>query len=762
MNQMRTMQPDFQQDALMDEDSIDLRHYWRVLLRFKWGILGLGLLSGVVTALVMLQAEDIFESRATLLFESNQPKIATIEDLYGMESQSREYYSTQFELLKNRTLAERVIDELNLGDHPEFRPQEGGFSVRGFINDMLGALMPGEEALPAAESEQQFQRRTSLVNAFNERLTIAPVRNTNLAHVIFESTDPRLAADVANSLANAYIENYLEQRLASTQQASGWMTERLGGLKDALDTSEARLQSFLEREGVVDIQGATSLNVQVLDELTTQNNDARRRRAEAETIYQQIQQLRDASGQELLAVPAILNHQSMQLLRESRNEVDRQLADLSQRYGRRHPRMVALNSQRDEIMGNMARQAQQLVASIETEYQAAVVNERLTQERLDEAKNEYQDVNRKNFELRELQREVDTNRQLYDTFFTRLRETNETEDFKATPAIIVDPAVPAVNPSKPRRSLITAIALLAGLMLGTMLAFLRDMLDNTVHTPADVEERLGTTTLGLVPLARDAKLEEGSRKQAYLGFQVDNHSSFAESFRTMRTSIMLSSIDKPYKLIAITSSVPNEGKTTVAVNLASVMAQMKKTLLIDADMRRPSLARSLGLDPHSPGLSNFIAGTAELKECVYPYKQGNIAVMPGGHIVPNPLELLSSPKFAQLLERLGQTFEQIIIDTPPTQAVSDALVIGSIADAVIYVVKSDTTPINVVKNGLSRLTYANANIIGVTLNQVDTEKQGSYYYYGGYYDSYGYGYSEQGGSKKKRSRSKKDDAPATA
>lgn len=754
MNQMRAMQPEFQQDPLMDEDSIDLRHYWRVLMRFKWGIAGLGLLSGIVTALVMLQAEDVYEARATLLFESNQPRIATIEDLYGMQTQSREYYSTQFELLKNRTLAERVIDELNLGDHPEFREQEGGFSLGGLIASIKTALLPGEEGPPPSEAEQQFKRRTALVNAFNQRLTISPVRNTNLAHVVFESTDPRLAADVANALSNGYIESYLEQRLASTQQASSWMTERLSGLKDALDASEARLQGFLEREGVVDIQGATALNVQVLDELTTQNNEARRRKAEAETIYQQIQQLRDASPQELLSVPAILNHQSMQLLRESRNDVDRQLADLSQRYGRRHPRMIALNSQRTEVIANMERQAQQLVSSIETEYQAAVVNERLTQQRLDEAKNEYQDVNRKNFELRELQREVDTNRQLYDTFFTRLRETNETEDFKATPAIIVDPAVPPLNPSKPRRSLITAIALLAGLMLGTMLAFLRDMLDNTIHTPADVEERLGATMLGLVPLAKGVKLEEGSRKQAYLGFVEDPHSSFAESFRTMRTSLMLSSIDKPWKLIAVTSSVPNEGKTTVALNLASVMAQMKKTLLIDADMRRPSLARSLGLDPHSPGLSNFMAGTAELKQCVYPFKDGNFAVMPGGQIVPNPLELLSSPKFTQMLERLGQTFEQIIIDTPPTQAVSDALVIGSIADAVIYVVKSDNTPINVVKNGLQRLTYANANIVGVTLNQVDTEKQGAYYYYGGYYDSYGYGYSDQPGGGKTKGRKK--------
>lgn len=736
MNQMRPMQPEPQSNDLFEEDSIDLRHYWRVLMRFKWGILGLGLLSAIVTALTLMNSDDIYQSKATLLIESTKQSVTSLEELYGIETQSREYYSTQFELLKNRTLAERVIAELNLSQHPEFAPSDNsGFSLRAF----LSGLIPHKENPAVANSSSQEQRsQASLLSAFNGRLTISPIRNTNLVNVVFEAKDPKLAADMANSLANAYIENYLEQRLASTQQASSWMTERLSGLKDSLDISEARLQDFLEREQLVDIEGVAALNIQELDELTTQNNDARRRRAEAETLYHQIQQLQNASTEELLAIPAILNHSSMQRVRESLDDLDQELADLSQRYGRRHPRMIALNSQREETLDNLGRQARQLVATIETDYRTATDNERVTQERLDQAKLEFQDVNRKNFELRELQREADTNRQLYDMFFTRLRETDETDDFKATPAIVVDPAVPAITPSKPRRGLITGIALLAGLMLGTMLAFLRDMLDNTIHTPADIEERLGTNTLGLVPLAKKNKLEAGSDKLAYLGFLVDTHSSFSESFRTIRTSIMLSSIDKPCRVIAVTSSVPNEGKTTVSINLAAVMGQMKKTLLIDADMRRPSMARSLGLDNHSPGLSNFIAGTAELKECVYTFKQGSFAFMPGGHIVPNPLELLSSPKFSQLLETLGRSFDQIIIDTPPTQAVSDSLIISSLVDAMIYVVKADTTPMNVVKNGIARLRYANANIIGVTLNQVNTDKQSSYYYYGGYYDSYGY------------------------
>lgn len=730
-----------QEDYFLEEETIDLRHYWRVLMRFKWGILGLGFLTALVTALVLITKDDIYEATATLLIESNQPNITTIEQLYGIEAQSREYYNTQFELLRNRLLAERVIREMNLLSHPEFVPpvEEAGFSLTGFLRGLLPVGDEGE-ALPVSAEVARQQLLSRVVSRFDSRLTVTPVRNTDLVNIVFESTDPRLAADLANTLANAYIENNLEQRLAATQQASAWMSERLSDLKDSLDAAEKRLQDFREAENLVDIEGSAALNIQELDELTTQNNDARRRLSEAETFYRQVQSLEGASTEELLSIPAVLNHPLLARVVSSLNDVDQQLADLSRRYGRNHPRMIALNAQKEEITRNLASQVQQVVRTIETDYRTAVDNERLTGRRLEAAKLAYQDVNRKGFELRELQREVDTNRQLYDMFFTRLRETDQADGFQAVNALIVDPAVPALSPSKPRRSLITAIALMAGLMAGVMLAFLRDMLDNTVHSPAEIEERLEATTLGIIPFAKDnlAHARNKHDKTAYLGFQIDSRSNFSEAFRTIRTGLMLSALDQPYKLIGVTSSVPNEGKTTVSVNLASVLGQMKKTLLIDADMRRPLLARSLGLDAHAPGLSNIIAGTAEVKDCIIQHKEGNFYLLPCGQMVANPLELISSNRFRNFLEKLKENFEYIVIDTPPTQAVSDALMIGSITDATVYVVKADSTPINVIKTGLNRLRYANANIIGIALNQVDTEKQSYYPYYGGYYDDYGY------------------------
>lgn len=728
-----------------DGDVIDLRHHGRALLRFRYGILGIGLLFGIVAALLMFRADDVYRSSATLMIESRQPTLPTIEDVYGLETQTREYYSTQFELLKGRNLAERVIRELGLMGKPEFalpadeRSDLGeklpAFLAEGSAETAAADAPPEGEAIDA-ELDEQIRMGWAL-DEFGRRLTIAPVRNTDLVTIHFESVNPQLAASVANTLADEFIESYLEQRLDSTRRASNWMSQRLAGLKATLDESEAKLQNFLEKEGLVNIEGVAALNIQELDELTTQHNEARRTRAEAETIWNRTQQLQSRDPIALLRMPAILNHPAIDRITNTIDTLEQQSAELSQRYGRKHPRMLALASQRTEADRALDSQLKQVLATIETDYRTAVENERVTRERLEAAKSDFQDVNGKGYALQELQREVDTNRQLYDMFFTRMREMNETDSFQAANAIVVDPAVPALEPSKPRRSLVVFLATLGGLVLGAALALARDMLDNTVHTPADIESKLDSTTLGIVPFAAANRSQQKQGKLAYLGYLDDMHSSFSESFRTLRTGLMLSSISRPYKLIGVTSSVPNEGKTTVSVNLASVMGQMKRTLLIDADMRRPALARSLGLRPGAPGLSDYLAGDAELQQCIYPFQQGGMDVMPAGHVSPNPLEYIGSSRFRELLGLLSERYDQVIIDTPPTQAVSDALMIGTLVDAMVYVVKADSTPVNVVRSGLARLRHANCNVIGIALNQVHPERETGYYY-GGYYDTYGY------------------------
>ena len=738
----RQSQDSFEQEVFLEEDSIDLRHYWRVLMRFKWDIIGLAFVVSIVTALVVVNMEDIYRSTASLMIESRQAQITSIEEIYGLDPQQSEYYSTQYEILRSRVLAERVIRDMDLLTHPEFRPEEdtGGFS----LSDILPGFLTGNSAngtnAPVSEAVREQRLMASVLGRFSERLTVEPIRNTQLVRVHFESEDPELAATIANNLSEAYINQNLEQRLAVTQKASSFLSNRLEGLRETVEAAEQRLQDFLDQEQLVEIEGVTSLNVQQLDELNSQLVEATRERAEAEAIYRQVEPLKGRPVEELLSFPAILNHESIQPTLEVVDEIDQEIAELSKRYGRRHPNMIAVMSRKDTAQANLERQVRQVIGTVENQYLASVANEDATRARLSASRQELQDINRKSFTLQELERDVETNRQLYDMFFTRVRETDETNDFEAANALVVDPAVPAVEPSKPRRSLIVLISFAAALMLGIMLAFLRDMLDNTVKTPDDVENRLNATMLGLVAMQPMSRSEK-KKNMALLGDVEKSDTSFIESIRTIRTGLTLSSLDNPYKLIEVTSSVPNEGKTTVALNLAAIMGQMGKTLLIDADLRRPSLARSINLPPNRPGVTNVLAGTATLKDAILHHDNLDIDMLTAGQLSTNPLELIASNKYKELLKKLSEHYDYVILDTPPTQAVSDALVMGSIADAVVYVVKAHATSINTVKHGLGRLKYANANVVGVVLNQVDTKKQ-SYYggneYYAGYYDSYGY------------------------
>ncbi len=266
-------------------------------------------------------------------------------------------------------------------------------------------------------------------------------------NIHFESEDPELAARVANRLADAYIEENLEQRYAASQKASSYLTDRLEGLRTRLAASEQRLQDFLEEEQLVDIEGVTTLNQQQLDELTSELTEARRRRSELEAIYEKGENLRGRPMDELMTFPAILNHEAIQGVKDNMDEVEREYAELSKRYGRNHPTMIQLASRQETVESNLARQVQQVMGTIENQSRAAVQNERSTEARLNQAKIDLQEINSKSFTLNELEREVQTNRQLYDLFFTRARETDETDDFEATNALVVDPAVPAVFPS---------------------------------------------------------------------------------------------------------------------------------------------------------------------------------------------------------------------------------------------------------------------------------------------------------------------------
>lgn len=648
------------------EDAIDLRHYWSVISRYKWGILGLSLAVTIAVVFLVSAMRPVYTASATLMIEQKQGKTLTsLDDVYGSDIAGKEYLQTQFEILKSRELASRVVRELNIAQHPDFLPKLEVKKSWWQQIDWKQYLPAGhEQNLPPTEDELF----TRLVDGFITHLTIEPIRQTQLVKINFESHDRALAAAVANAMAKAYINSQMEARVALTQQAADWLSSRLGILKTNVEISEKKLQAYRETNNLVD-SGA---------------NDS------------------------------VLGLSSGQLQQINQRVVEAQfkVSEISKHYGPKHPAAIQ-----------------------------AALDLSEAKKSLDQAKDDALLLSKQAFRFQELQREVQTNRNLYDTFFARIKQANDSLELDTANARVIDPAVIPNVPTKPRKSLLVGLAFVLSIALGSILAFLLDYLDSTFKGAQDVEDRLGVSLLGMVPLI-DRKKKDGTT----IDFLDGTHNRYAEAMRSVRTSVVLSGIDKPLKIIMLTSSVPSEGKSTSSINLAVALGQMEKVLLIDADMRKPTIAKVLGLPPHNPGLSNVVAGAASLDDCILHMEDANIDVLTAGLIPPNPLELLSSKKFVDLLHNLTQTYDRIIIDTPPTLLVSDSLVMSKAVDAVLYVIHADSTAHHTATLGINRLRAAHAPIIGVILNRVNLKNQGRYYY-GGYSGEYAYG--EVYGSKDK-------------
>ena len=715
---------------------IDLAHYWHVVRRQLKKIVALAAVITILTVLVVLSLTPKYSATTTLLIESEEARILSIEEVYGMPGKSSEYLLTQFEILKSRALAERVVKELKLVNLPEFNPYHSAhgkkFSIKEFI-------------LGAAEAPSQEQILAKTVDNFWNVISISPVRKTQLVKISVESESADMAAQASNAVANAYIQSQLEAKVGLTKQAVDWLSERMGGLKSRLNDSESQLQTYRDKNKLVDVQGVNTLIAKELSHITEKLVDARSKKLEYQSTFKQLQSIEELTLASLSNLPVILRNPLVVTLRGSESTAALKVAELSKRYGPKHPRMVAAQSDLMAVQNSMLLQMKRLANGIENDFLVAKTQEAALEQALKKVKKNVQSLNRSEFALSGYVREVKGNRALYDTFLKRIRETSETGSLQTANARIVDPAVKPAYPVKPKKKLIVMLALLVSLMFGVALAFLLDALDATIKNAEDIDHKLGYALLGILPLLKGMKEKIDVTKEPneapIRAFIHGDNTGFKESVRTLRTGLTLASLEAPVQVMLFTSTVPGEGKTTTSANLAAAYGQMEKVLLIDADMRRPTVAKQLNLTAGSKGLSNAVAYPETLDESVHHIEDLGIDVMPSGPIPPNPLELLASKNFNAILATLKGRYDRIIIDSAPTHIVSDAAYLSTLVDGVVYVVKADATNDKLVKSGLSRLDESNARILGVVLNQLDLAKEAKY---GGDYSySYGaYDYSE--------------------
>jgi len=708
------------------QDVIDLRKYFSVINIHKWRIFGLAILVTLITVLVVLNIRSQYSATATLLIESQQAKAVSIEEVYGMNSSQQEYYLTQFEILKSRSIAQTVVDRMDLTNHPDFEVKPG---LMARLRDLLPFLPAAESSL--TEAELAHKAREDLVTEFQKRLSISPIRRTQLVDISFQTYSPQLAADVANAIGDAYIESQLEAKLGITQKAASWLGGRLGELRAQLDDSETRLQAYREKEGLIDVEGVRGLGAKELERLSGALTEARSRKAQVDGFMRVIQQYGTDKIERLESLPEITAHKGVQDVKAQQVLTERRVSELSKIYGAKHPKLLAAQSELTAVQDNLRSQIKKLIAGIENEAQTIQETVNSLEAEIAKAKTLYQDVSLKETTYQRLEREVETNKQLFDTFLSRQKETEVTSDFDSAIARFTDKAVAATEPVAPKRKLIVILAFVATLGFGIMLAFVLDALNDTIKSPQEVESLLAQRSLGFIPAIPHKKTVD----LPIHTFFSEQHKQYAESVRSIRTSLTLLALDRSLKTIEVTSSVPGEGKSTVASNIAFAFGQMEKVLLIDADMRRPTLAKRFGLPAYQPGLANIIAGREQIDDCLIVDEASGITLLAAGNVPPNPLELLASEKFNEVIAELALRFDRIIVDTPPVQAVSDPLIIAKQMDAVVYVVSADHTRGGAVRSGVAKLLQAENNLYGVVLNKVDMKKVAQAY---GDYGQYGY------------------------
>jgi len=734
----------------------DLVRYYRAIRRYGLGIALLVVAVGVLAAIYAFSLPPVYKGTATVMLEQVRKKsVHPNEDLAeAWSGTSRDYYLTQIEVMKSSEYAQRLVRVLGLTKHPDYAPaplQEAASPqekniwhasvdwLKSVVAQFRPPVRPAQEQSTAAATAEDSLVE-SIASQIMGGLTFTPVRNTQLVKVSFDSLDPLLAERVPNTLSMIYIVEDLESRSEAVRQSMSFLAQQTENLKKQLADSERELQQFRESQKIVVSKGLTLSEVtRRLEGLTASLEEARRKRTDAEVLYQQVSAAaRSQSSSALDALPVLQRDPVLQRLKEAETEASRRAAEAANRYGPEHPRHIASQSDLKSARDAVRRQVNAIVDTVAKEYEMAKAQMATVEQAHARTTTEAGVFNRTEFPLTRLERNVESNRRLYEAFVQRANEVR-VGDVQQPIARVIDPARVPKSPAGPNRNRIIMLAMLGALFAGVAIALFLTLLDKGIKTGLDLESRLEIKTIGVLPLMN-------SMPQVALDRVVvdDNSNTFSEGIRTIRSDVQLSMLDAPQSTILVTSSVPGEGKTTVATNLAFAHAQIKKTLLIEADMRRPKVSKALQLDRAHPGLSEFVSGDFTIDQCIQNVADTDLHVLHSGKVPLNPLEMLSSHRFANAMNDLKKMFDVIIIDSPPVELVSDSMVLSRFANGVLFVVRAEQTPYPLAQGTLTRLRRVGAPIIGGVLNYFDVEK--AHRYYGDYsrhgleyyYRNYGY------------------------
>jgi len=741
----------------------DLLEYWRVIQKRYATVLVALLVVFMIGLFATFRGKPVYEARALIEIQKENPDVPTLQELFQIEGVSDAYIETQNRILKSENLARRVITQLGLEKLPEFTQRGGSWQI--------AREKPAQEPVRAEFGINSAADKTvpeEVLKNFEERLTVEPVKRSRLIEVTFESNDPNIAAQVVNTLTSAYIDANLEARWQAAQKASDWLSQQLLGMKAKLEKSEDELQKYGRGNGLLflETEKGTSENivVQRLRELQQELTKAQADRYAKESLYRLLEERNYAE------LPGVFDNKLIQDLTARLADLQREQSRLSANFNPGYPRVKELQSQIDESKTMLDAERARAAGGIANDYKAAVSREEMLQKAFTEQERQANDIAGKSVQYNILKREADTNKQLYVGLLEKLKETGVSSSLKATNIRVVDPAYPPTKFARPRILLDLSITLIVGMCLGIAAAFLQEHLDNTLKSSEDIERFLQIPSLGAVPA-----MELSANPRRLHGFQTsapvldagkvngtnghngrnENNGSkngtrltppwnrievqdgsghqngaLAEAFHGLRTSVLLSTAKRPPATLLVTSAQQGEGKTTVAANLAASLAQLgDSVLLIDADLRRPSLQKFFQVS-RSTGLVNYLTGDCDWRSLVWRAAPIGVSVLFCGPVPPNPADLLSSEYMRSLIREASKEYKFVVLDSPPLLNLSDSRILATLVDGVILVVGGGTTPRELVQRAYLSAVDAGSHVIGATINFADVRND---YYYSGYH-----------------------------
>jgi len=724
------------------ENEIHLRDYIRVIRKRRKLVILFAVITIAVVVLGTMAVTPLYQANINVLIERNYD--TSLDAKWFGQPYDPEFMETQFNIIKSRNVIDRVVRKLKLDT--DYRHlfiednQQGLFfktittylktittMVKSLIKTSIPTRIEAQEKLPI-DQVAPLTDAEIIADIVQANISTQPIKTSNIVEISYLNEHPGLATLIANSIADAYAAEMLEIKMNATNYTIQWMTGKAEEEKKKLEESERALQGYITANGLVTVEDKMAITPQKLAEFSSEHSKAQTSRTDLENMYNQIQKAHGNMGV-LEAIPQFASDRGLQNVREKILIAEQQVTELSKKYGEKHPLMMKAVGEVSALKEKKSAEIRRLTDSVRIDYELAQDKERNLQNLLTETKQELLTEKERYIQYDVLKREVETNRTLYNALISKVKEQGATEQTQSVNIWVVKKATAPGSPAKPRPGRNLLLSVILGVFGGIGMAFFVEYLDNTVKSVEDVERKTGLHVLGVIA-------QQKKDTNVNTSLRDDARSLLAESYRSIRSQVLLSSAGHPPKCLLVASGMPQEGKTTTAMNLARILSQSENSvLLIDCDMRKPRLHKLFGIS-NKVGLSNYLTNSGQVAP-VQTAPHEKLDLIPSGPVPPNPAELLASANMRQLIEEMSARYDFIVFDSPPVMSVTDSQILSRLVDGTIIVTKAGGTTWDELCRAVRLFTDVKAHLLGIVLNSVNIKDSTDAYYYQGYYNYYG-------------------------